>query len=82
MITLKVRMFAMIRDLTGSGNVTITVADGCTVDRLCADLMSRYPGLERWRSHMRFAVNNEYVAGGHLLRDADEVAVIPPVSGG
>ena len=82
MITLRVKMFAMIRDLTGSGNITLTVADGCTVESLCTDLMSRYPGLERWRSHMRFAVNNEYVSAGHLLRDADEVAVIPPVSGG
>ena len=75
-------MFAMIRDLAGAGDVTITVADGCTVDRLCADLMSRYPGLERWRPHMRFAVNNEYVTGAHPLREADEVALIPPVSGG
>jgi molybdopterin converting factor small subunit len=31
---------------------------------------------------MRFAVNNEYVTERHLLRDADEVALIPPVSGG
>jgi molybdopterin synthase catalytic subunit len=82
MITLNVKMFAMIRDIAGSGQVTVTVADGYTVDRLCADLMSRYPGLEKWRSHMRFAVNNEYVTERHLLRDADEVALIPPVSGG
>jgi molybdopterin synthase catalytic subunit len=82
MITLKVRMFAMIRDLAGSGNLTLTAAEGCTVDSLCADIMSRYPGLQMWRPHIRFAVNNEYVTGSHVLRDADEVAVIPPVSGG
>ena len=75
-------MFAMIRDLAGSGHVTLTVEDGSTVDALCAELMARYPGLDRWRPHMRFAVNNEYVSGNHLLRDADEVALIPPVSGG
>jgi molybdopterin synthase catalytic subunit len=82
MITLNLKMFAMIRDIAGNGQVTVTVADGYTVDRLCADLMARHPGLEKWRPHIRFAVNNEYVTGQHLLCDADEVAVIPPVSGG
>jgi len=82
MITISVKMFAMIRDLAGSGHVAISVADGATVDALFAALMTRYPGLEQWRPHLRFAVNNEYVAVDHQLREADEVAVIPPVSGG
>ena len=82
MIAVKVRMFAMMRDLAGTGELGISIQDDSTVDHLFMNLLSAYPGLKQWQPHLRFAVNNEYVGGGHILRDADEVALIPPVSGG
>jgi molybdopterin converting factor small subunit len=46
------------------------------------ELARRNPRFNEWRSTMRLAVNQEYVAYDHILHDRDEVAVIPPVSGG
>ena len=82
MIAIKVRMFAMLRDCTGAGELRISLADSPTIDRLFENLISSYPGLKQWQAHVRFAVNNEYVGREHILLENDEVALIPPVSGG
>ncbi|HXG37433.1 MAG TPA: MoaD/ThiS family protein, partial [Bacteroidota bacterium] len=45
-------------------------------------LVDLNPKFEQWKSSLRLAVNLEYVNSDHPLQDGDEVAVIPPVSGG
>jgi molybdopterin synthase catalytic subunit len=72
---LNVRLFAGLRDRAGSDHVTVTLPDGATAADLVAamDLPSR---------SCIVAVNREYVAPGQVLSEADEVALIPPVSGG
>lgn len=55
------------------------------LDELLLLLRVRYPGLRRVLPRSRFAVNGEYVpvpAGDHRLRPGDEVAILPPYSGG
>ncbi|MBI4498216.1 MAG: MoaD/ThiS family protein [Chloroflexi bacterium] len=47
-----------------------------------ARLTAEYPSLARYGPHLMLAVNAEYVRPDHPLHDGDEVALIPPVSGG
>ncbi len=51
-------------------------------DGLWRELMAAHPGLERFRSSVRLAKDSEYVAPEVRFADADEVALLPPVSGG
>ena len=82
MISVNVKLFAMIRDLAGTGSLSIALPERSTASVLMIALFERYPQLGAWRHHLRIAVNSEYVAEDHILKSEDEVAIIPPVSGG
>ena len=60
----------------------LELEDGATVSDLARDLVLRYPGLTSEPSKLVVAVNQEYRNHDHTLHDGDEVALIPPVSGG
>ncbi len=78
----QLRFFASIREKLRRSEATCTVRDGATVDELLEQLCSEYPPLAAVRRAVRVAVNQEYVGLDHRLADNDEVALIPPVSGG
>ena len=82
MITITLRLFASARDMAGCGSLPCTLPDAAPAGEVIAVLSSRNPEFERWSHVLRLAVNGEYVQTDHPLRDKDEVAVIPPVSGG
>jgi MoaE-MoaD fusion protein len=82
-MTVTVRLFAMLRERAGRDSVEIELPDEATVadafERLAAeprlgDLVGRLP--------LRMAVNREYVGGDARISPGDELAVIPPISGG
>jgi molybdopterin converting factor subunit 1 len=77
-----VRLFAIARDLAGTDSTTITIPPDTEVSRALERIIEQFPRLREWKDHVRVAVNCEYVAPDHLLRDDDEMAIIPPVSGG
>ncbi len=77
-----VKFFAALREMIGARELTLEVADGQTVDGLFRELCTRYPRLAAYDSSLFFSVNAEYVPPDHPLKDGDEVAFIPPVSGG
>ncbi|OGO49796.1 MAG: molybdopterin converting factor subunit 1 [Chloroflexi bacterium RBG_16_68_14] len=77
-----VRLFAGLQDLLGQRNVTLELADGATVSHLREQLGREYPVISPFLSTLVCAVDEEYVPGDHALRDGDDVALIPPVSGG
>ena len=77
-----VRLFAGLHDLVGQRNVTLDLAEGATVDQLRAQLSRQYPVVTPFLSTLVCAVDEEYVTAEHPLRDGDDVALIPPVSGG
>lgn len=81
-ITVTVRYFAAHRDITGRSAETLALAPGATVASLWAVLVERYPRLAPFGGKLLFAVNQEYAAAEDPLHSGDEVAFIPPVSGG
>lgn len=78
---LKLLTFGIARDITGEKAVRLTVQPGATVAELRKLLYARYPAFEALHS-LLIAVNNEYGQEDTMLREQDEIALIPPVSGG
>ena len=81
-LRLRIRLFAMQRELAGTRELSVDVMPGATVEDAWAAAVALVPGLAPGRSSVRFAVNGRYADAGTALADGDEVACIPPVSGG
>ena len=79
---INVRLFAIIRDKAGMDSFTVELPDGATVADARDQIESRYPATREHMQRAAFAVNQNYVAISTRLKDGDELAVIPPVSGG
>jgi molybdopterin converting factor subunit 1 len=80
-MTVRVRFFASLRERLRASEVTREVGAGATVGELLALLNDDFPDLAG-SGRVSIAVNAEYVDRRHPLADGDEVALIPPVSGG
>jgi molybdopterin synthase catalytic subunit len=74
--------FALIRERLGKSREAIDLPDGSTAADLLERLAQAYPALSGLREAVRVAVNQEFVPPGHRLSAGDEIALIPPVSGG
>jgi len=77
-----VRLFARLRDITGTGELTRELPAGATAALLWDTLAKDYADLDSYREAVSTAVNAEYSKMSHPLADGDEVAFLPPVSGG
>lgn len=82
MITVTVKLFALARDLAGTSETILSLPQGATTTTLLEYLTGNFPELLQWKDHLRIAVNSSYATNDEILHDNDEVAVIPPVSGG
>jgi MoaE-MoaD fusion protein len=82
-MTVSVRLFAILRERAGRDSVEIELPEGATVGDAFARL-AETPGLAELveRMPLRMAVNREYAAAGAPISAGDELAVIPPISGG
>ena len=76
------RFFALYRERIGQRTLDFELEDDATVGELVAVVTGQYPNLSPNPPSMVVAVNREYVNHSHPLKDGDEVAFIPPVSGG
>jgi molybdopterin synthase catalytic subunit len=81
-LRIRVRLFAMQRETAGMRELRIEVPLGSTVDDAWNAVVETIPALAPGRSSLRFAVNGAYADDDRPLEDGDEVACIPPVSGG
>lgn len=77
-----VRLFAMQRQQVGARQVELELADGSTAAAAWDDLVRSHPVLGASRPFVRFAINGVYSSEDAPLSDGDELAFIPPVSGG
>ena len=80
-MTILVKLFALGRELIGKNELKIQLQTGATVQDVLDQLGQDYQDFSRLSSFM-IAVNMEYSETSHVLQDGDEVAIIPPVSGG
>ena len=76
-----VLLFGITRDLTGQSSVSVLLNEGASVRDLLVQLHQDYPALAGIRS-LLVAVNGEYAEVSQMLSTHDEIALIPPVSGG
>jgi molybdopterin converting factor subunit 1 len=81
-VEVDVRYFAIIREIVGCSAERREVPEGATAGDVFSQLIREYPRLERMRPVTMLMVNKAYVTHDHELRDGDELALIPPVSGG
>lgn len=81
-MVVNVHLFALLRERAGTGTVTLPLPDGTTVETAIATLMQQYPSLGGAVSKICYAVNRDYANGQTRLYDGDDLALIPPVSGG
>ncbi|HWR34608.1 MAG TPA: molybdenum cofactor biosynthesis protein MoaE [Clostridia bacterium] len=72
----------ILKDLAGRAVQQQDVSVGSTVGDLWKHLLSTYPTFARFNGSLAIAVNNEYAAPDVVLSEGDEVALLPPVSGG
>ena len=80
-IKFKVLFFGVTRDLAGKSELDIELEEGSNVKMLLEKLGSDFSRLSEMKSLM-IAVNNEYAKPDLILKENDEIALIPPVSGG
>jgi molybdopterin converting factor subunit 1 len=77
-----VRLFARLRDIAGAGELAREVAPGDTIASIWRQLVNEYVELAGYERSISTAVNGDYTRMDHQLHDGDEVAFLPPVSGG
>ncbi len=78
----RVLFFASLREKVKMTEATESMDEGASVGELWNRLCQKYDSIEPMTPSVSFAVNREYADRDTLLRDGDEVALIPPVSGG
>ena len=77
-----VQLFARLRELAGGGRCEIQVPDGSTVEDVWRALVERHPALAPFGGAVSCAVNADFARMPARVFDGDEVAFLPPVSGG
>jgi molybdopterin converting factor subunit 1 len=79
---MRVLFFAQLKDVTGCEAVELAVPSPLSRAELWAMLLEKFPGLHAHQGNARLARNWEYAGAETQFADTDEVALIPPVSGG
>ena len=79
---IEVRLFAQARECVGSGQARLEMPDGSRVADALTLLEQAYPGLVPLRPHLALAIDGALARGGDALADGNELALLPPVSGG
>ena len=78
---MKVLAFGVVKEILGDISIAVLLDSDVTVESLQTLLEQQYPRLKELSSFM-IAVNGEYAKPGTIIKPGDEVAIIPPVSGG
>jgi len=81
-LRIRVRLFAVQRELAGTRELALELPHGATIEDAWRAIVELHPVLAPGRQSVRFARNGTYAEPGDGLSDGDELAFIPPVSGG
>jgi len=77
-----VRLFARLRDIAGSAELARDITAGATIGDVWTQLAAEFPELAQYERSISSAVNADYARMDQVVSDGDEVAFLPPVSGG
>ena len=78
----QIRLFARYRELAGASSLALEVPDNSTALDVFDRLAERYPDMQPMRAATLMAIDREFVKPGTELRPGEELALMPPVSGG
>ena len=79
---IRVKLFAILRDQAGQSETSLELPEGATVQQARKNLMKSLPAIASYMDRVAFAINLSYARPESVLHDGDELAVLPPVSGG
>jgi molybdopterin converting factor subunit 1 len=79
---LRVLFFSVLRDVTGTDEITLEMPAEATMGALLEHIEFRWPKLRDWQNSLLLALDQTYVRRDALLHDGGEVAIMPPVQGG
>jgi molybdopterin converting factor subunit 1 len=77
-----IRLFARLREMAGTGELAREIADDATASDAWMSLVREFPSMGDYSRNVACAVNEEYAQLSARLKDGDEIAFLPPVSGG
>ncbi len=81
-LIVRVKLFASYKEKAGMSDLEISLTDDATVSDAARELLRLHPAISGDSSRLMIAVNEEYQEHDYPLSENDEVAFIPPVSGG
>jgi molybdopterin synthase sulfur carrier subunit len=81
-MSIKILFFASLADITGMRETTVDAATVTDVNSVLNLFVQKFPDLEHHRSSVMLALNTEFARPGSPVKDGDELAFFPPVSGG
>jgi molybdopterin converting factor subunit 1 len=81
-VQITVRFFAILKDRAGVGEAVLELPSNAAVHLALEAVVGKYPSIAQDLKRCAFAVNREYASTEKVLNDGDELALIPPVSGG
>jgi molybdopterin converting factor subunit 1 len=77
-----VRLFARLRDIAGASELGREVNPGATIRTVWRQLADEFPDFRRYERSISSAVNADYARMDDEVKEGDEIAFLPPVSGG
>jgi MoaE-MoaD fusion protein len=81
-IHVRVKLFAILRERANTSELDLELPDGATIANAAGVLSEKLPAIQPFLPRIAYALNESYVKPDAPLRDGDELALIPPVSGG
>ena len=81
-IAVTVKLFAAYQEAYRVSELMLNFPQNTPASAVLEHLINEHPELEQWRNLTRFGVNLQFVEPNTILKDGDEVVLIPPVSGG
>lgn len=81
-MTVRVQFFSHLRDVTGVAETEAQLPEGASVADLLTVLYGQHPKLREWDSSMLVGAGVEFVERDYLLKEDEEIAIMPPVQGG
>lgn len=81
-LQVKVLFFGRLKEVAGGGEEFVELTPGARIEELFASFVARRPELARYRGSLLASRNQEFAAWGTPLQPGDEIAFLPPVSGG